>query len=47
MILGMPRGFAVELAEMTNVIERNRWMTEAFVFSVDCLCAGKMEDGPK
>src|SRR4030095_13832477 len=47
MILGMPRGFAVELAEMTNVIKRNRWMAEAFVFSVDRLCAGKMEHGPE
>ncbi len=47
MILGVPGGFAVELAEVTNVIERNRWMTEAFVFSVDRLCAGEMEHGPE
>src|SRR5215813_5592334 len=47
MIFGVPRGFAVELAEMTNVVKRNRWMTEAFVFSVDRLCAGKMEHGPE
>src|ERR1043166_4145412 len=47
MIFRVPRGFAVELAEMTNVIKRNRWMTEAFVFSVDRLGAGKMEHGPE
>src|SRR4029077_3315718 len=47
MILRVPRRFAVELAEMTNVIERNRWMTEAFVVSIDRLCAGEMEYRPK
>src|SRR4029453_11766767 len=47
MIFGVPGGLAVELAEMTDVIKRNRWMTEAFVFSVDRLCAGEMKYGPE
>src|SRR5215470_9900926 len=47
MILRVPRGFAVELPEMTDIIERNRWMTEAFVFSVDRLRAREMKHRPE
>src|ERR1051325_9879440 len=47
MILGVPWSFAVELPEMTDVFEGNRWMTEAFVFSVDRLCAREMEHRPE
>ena len=47
MILRMPRGFAVELAEVTDILEGNRRVTESFVISVDGLCAGEMEHGPE
>src|SRR5436309_10177978 len=47
MILGVPWGFAVELAEVTDIIEGNRWVTESFIISVDRLGAGEMEHGPE
>src|SRR4026207_446235 len=47
MILGVPWSFAVELPEMRDVFEGNRWLTEAFVFSVDRPCAREMEPRPE
>src|SRR3989449_11760161 len=47
MILGMPWGFALELPEMTDIFQGNRWMPEPFVIGVDRLCAGEMEHGPE
>src|ERR1044071_8097621 len=47
MILGVPRRFAVQLPEVTDVIERNRWTTEAFTFSVDRLRAPEMKRCPE
>src|SRR2546422_4159412 len=47
MILGMPWGFALELPEMTDIFQGNRWMPEPFVIRVDRLCAGEMEHGPE
>ena len=43
MILGVPWGFAVELAEVTDILEGHRRVTESFVLGVDRLCAGEME----
>jgi len=34
MILGVPRSFAVELAEVTDILEGNRRVTEPFVIGV-------------
>src|SRR5215813_6748275 len=47
MILGVPRGFAVELTEVTDVLEGNRRLTESFVISVHRLGAGEVEHGPE
>src|SRR5215471_124224 len=47
MILGVPRGFAVELAEVTDILEGHRRVTESFVLGVDRLGAGEMEHGPE
>src|SRR5437879_4642403 len=47
MILGMPRSFALELPEMTDIFQGNRWMPEPFVIGVDRLCAGEMEHRPE
>src|SRR6266581_1897636 len=47
MILGMPRGFAGELAKVTDILEGHRRVTESFVISIDRLCAGEMEHGPE
>src|SRR5262249_54818917 len=47
MILRMPRGFAVELAEVTDILEGYRRVTEFFVIDIDRLGAGEMEHGPK
>src|SRR5438445_9605013 len=47
MILRMPRGFAVELAEVTDVLEGYRRVTESFVLGVDRLGAGEMEHRPE
>jgi hypothetical protein len=43
MVLRVPRGFAVELAKATDIVERYRRVTEYFVISIDRLCAGEME----
>src|SRR6266480_170871 len=47
MILGMARGFAVELAEMTDIVEGNRRVTESFIIGIDRLCSGKVKYGPE
>ena len=47
MILGVPRGFAVELAEVTDILEGHRRVTESFVIGINRLCAGEMEHGPE
>src|SRR6266568_7355639 len=47
MILGVPRGFAVELAEVTDILEGHRRVTESFILGVDRLGAGEMEHGPE
>src|SRR5215831_1472208 len=47
MILRMPRCFAVELAEVTDVLEGYRRVTESFVLGVDRLGAGEMEHRPE
>src|SRR4029450_3116548 len=47
MILGMPRGFAVELAEVADVLEGYPRVPESFVLGVDRLGAGEMEHGPE
>src|SRR4029453_7428963 len=47
MILGVPRGFAVELAEVPDILEGHRRVTESFVLGVDGLCTGEMEHGPE
>src|SRR5215468_10267618 len=47
MILRMPRGFAVELAEVTDILEGHRRVTESFVLGIDRLGAGEMEYGPE
>src|SRR5215831_4954030 len=47
MILGMPGCFALELAEMANIVERNRWMAHHFIVGVHRLCLGKMEHRPE
>ena len=46
-ILGVPRSFAVELAEVTDILERNRRVAESFVIGIHRLCAGEMEHGPE
>ena len=45
-VLRVPGSFAVELPETANVVERNRWVTEGFIFSVDRLNSGEMERRP-
>src|SRR5215471_8771997 len=47
MILRVPRGFAVELAEVTDVLEGYRRVTESFIIGIDRLGAGEMEHGPE
>src|SRR6266852_4911252 len=47
MILGVPWGFAVELAEVTDILEGHCRVTEAFVIGIDRLGAGEMEHGPE
>src|SRR5438093_5427643 len=47
MILGVSRGFAVELAKVTDILEGNRRMTESFIIGIDRLCASKMEHRPE
>src|SRR5437867_7727980 len=47
MILRMSWGFAVELAEVTDILEGHRRVTESFVLGIDRLGAGKMEHGPE
>src|SRR2546430_17054111 len=47
MILRVPRGFAVELAEVTDILEGHRRVPESFVLGVDGLGAGEMEHGPE
>src|SRR5215510_4281783 len=47
MILGMPGRFALELAEMANIVERNRWMAQHLIVGVNRLCLGKMEHRPE
>src|SRR5438132_1686238 len=47
MILGMPRGFAVELAEVTDILEGHRRVPESFVRGIDRLGAGEMEHRPE
>src|SRR5256885_16434694 len=47
MILRMSWGFAVELAEVTDILERHRRVPESFVLGVDGLGAGEMEHGPE
>src|SRR5262245_46613917 len=47
MILGMPRGFAIELAEVTDILEGHRRVTESFVLGIDRPGAGEMEYGPE
>src|SRR5215510_3921668 len=43
----VPRGFAVELAEVTDILEGHRRVPEAFVLGIDRLGAGEMEHGPE
>ena len=47
MILGVPRGFAVELTEVTDIVEGNRRVTESFVIGIHRLGAGEMEHRPE
>src|SRR5215510_2417552 len=46
MILRMPGRFAFELAEMANIVERNRGMAQHLIVGVHRLCLGKMEHRP-
>src|SRR5215468_12781945 len=47
MILGMPGRFALELAEVANIVERDRWMAQHLIVGVHRLCFGKMEHRPE
>src|SRR6185312_807724 len=46
-ILRMPRRFAIELAEMTNVVERDCGLAKALVLRVHRARAGQVQHGPE
>ena len=46
-VLGVPRGLAVELAEMADVVEGNRRLPQPLVLGVHRLGAGEMQHGPE
>ena len=46
-IFRVPRRLAVELAEVADVVERDRRLAQAFVLGVDRLGAGEMQDRPQ
>ena len=46
-ILRMPRRLAVELAEMADVIERDRWLAQTLVLSVHRTGARQVQDRPQ
>jgi len=43
----MPRSFAVELAEMPDVIESNGRLSQFFIVGVHCLGLREVENGPE
>src|SRR4029077_12225129 len=46
-IFRMPRGFAAELAEMADVVERDRWLAQSLVLRVYRARAGQIQHGPE
>ena len=47
MVFGVTRGLAAELAEVTNIVERNRGLPEPFVFGIHRAGAGEVEHRPE
>src|SRR5260370_32945688 len=47
MVLGMTWGLAAELTEVTNIVERNRGLPEAFVFGIHGAGAGEVQHRPQ
>src|SRR5262249_61153610 len=45
-VLGMTWSLAAELAEVTNIIERNRGLPKPFVFGIHSTGAGKVQHRP-
>src|SRR5207247_1701446 len=47
MVLRVPRGFAVELTKVTDIVERYRCVPESFVIGVDGFCPRQMKRRPE
>src|SRR3974390_1021164 len=46
-VLGMTRSLAAELAEVTNIVDRNGWLTKPFVLRIHRSGAGEVEHRPQ
>src|ERR1700730_446057 len=47
MVLGVTWGLAAELAEVTNIVERNRGLPNPFVFGIHRAGTGEVEHRPQ
>ena len=47
MVFGMPGGLAVELAEVADILEGDRWLAQALIFGIHRLGSGQIQHGPE
>src|SRR5262245_10139244 len=47
MVLGMTWRLAIELTKTNDVVERNGWCSQPFIFGIDSTRSSEMERGPK